>query len=56
MIVMQNLNNRWRKIYYGLGAIKNVVLRAISNIIKERQRNGNFQSLINFIERVDIKM
>ena len=43
------------KIYYGLGAIKNVGFEAISNIIAEREKNGKFKSLINFIERVDAK-
>ena len=43
------------KIYYGLGAIKNVGFEAISNIIIEREKNGKFRSLINFIERVDPK-
>ena len=32
------------KIYYGLGAIKNVGFDAISNIINERQKNGKFKS------------
>jgi DNA polymerase-3 subunit alpha len=43
------------KIYYGLGAIKSVGFEAISNIIAEREKNGKFKSLINFIERVDSK-
>ena len=43
------------KIYYGLGAIKNVGFEAISNIVKEREKNGKFKSLIDFINRVDIK-
>ncbi len=43
------------KIYYGLGAIKNVGLEAISNIIEEREKNGKFKSFINFINRVDTK-
>ena len=43
------------KIYYGLGAIKNVGFEAISNIIKERERNGKFKSFDNFISRVDSK-
>ena len=35
------LQNRKNKIFYGLGAIKNVGYEAISNIIKvERQNNG----------------
>ena len=32
------------KIYYGLGAIKNVGYEAISNIINEREQNGKFKS------------
>ncbi len=43
------------KIYYGLGAIKNVGFEAISNIIKEREKNGKFKSLVDFINRVDAK-
>ena len=43
------------KIYYGLGAIKSVGFQAISNIILERETNGKFKSILNFIERVDDK-
>ena len=43
------------KIYYGLGAIKNVGFEAISNIVNEREKNGKFKSLIDFINRVDAK-
>ena len=43
------------KIFYGLGAIKNVGYEAISNIIKERQTNGMFNSLSDFISRVNPK-
>ena len=43
------------KIYYGLGAIKSVGFEAISNIIIERERNGKFKSLTDFIGRVDAK-
>jgi len=43
------------KIYYGLGAIKNVGFEAISNIAKEREKNGRFKSLNDFIRRVDPK-
>jgi len=42
-------------IYYGLGAIKNVGFEAISNIIKEREKNGHFKSLVDFINRVNTK-
>ena len=44
-----------KKIYYGLGAIKNVGFEAISNIIKEREKNGKFKSIEDFIHRIDSK-
>ena len=43
------------KLFYGLGAIKNVGYEAISNIINEREKNGKFKSLVDFINRVKIK-
>ena len=43
------------KIYYGLGAIKNVGFEAISNVIEEREKNGEFKSLMDFIKRVNPK-
>ena len=43
------------KIFYGLGAIKNVGFEAVSNIITEREKNGKFKSLSDFIERVNSK-
>ena len=43
------------KIYYGLGAIKNVGFEAISNIIRERENNGKFKSFENFMNRVNTK-
>ena len=43
------------KIYYGLGAIKNVGFEAVSNIIKEREKNGLFKSFNDFINRVNDK-
>ncbi len=43
------------KIFYGLGAVKNVGFQAVSNIIKERETKGKFKSLSDFISRVDIK-
>ena len=43
------------KLYYGLGAIKNVGFEAISNIINEREKNGKFKSFIDFINRVSAK-
>ncbi len=41
--------------YYALGAIKNVGFEAINNVIKERLQNGEFKSLIDFINRVNPK-
>ena len=43
------------KIYYGLGAIKNVGFEAVSNIVKEREINGKFNSLEDFMNRVSSK-
>ena len=43
------------RIFYGLGAIKNVGFEAISNIIREREKNGKFKSFEDFIDRVDSK-
>ena len=43
------------KIFYGLGAIKNVGYEAISNIVNEREKNGKFESFSNFINRVNSK-
>ena len=43
------------KIYYALGAIKNVGFEAISNIVNEREKNGKFKSLVDFINRVSAK-
>ena len=43
------------KIFYGLGAIKNVGFEAVSNIIEERKKNGEFKTFIDFINRVDAK-
>ncbi len=43
------------KIFYGLGAIKNVGFEAISNIITEREKNGEFKSFLNFINRINSK-
>ncbi|ACL69075.1 DNA polymerase III subunit alpha [Halothermothrix orenii] len=40
-------------ISFGLKAIKNVGIKAIEAIIEERNRNGNYSSLEDFIERVD---
>jgi DNA polymerase-3 subunit alpha len=43
------------KLFYGLGAIKSVGFEAISNIVKEREKNGKFITIIDFINRVNAK-
>ncbi len=44
-----------KNFYYALGAIKNVGFDAISNVINERKKKGNFKNLIDFISRVNPK-
>ena len=43
------------KFYYALGAIKNVGFEAVSNVIRERLKNGKFKNLSDFINRVNPK-
>jgi len=42
-------------LFYALGAIKNVGFEAISHLVKEREINGKFKSISDFINRVDPK-
>tara|TARA_B110000438_G_scaffold131314_2_gene127460 strand:+ start:14 stop:1903 length:1890 start_codon:yes stop_codon:yes gene_type:complete len=42
-------------LYYALGAIKNVGLEAVSGIVQEREKNGKFKSMSDFINRVNPK-
>jgi len=41
--------------YYALGAIKNVGYEAVANIVKEREANGVFKSINDFISRINPK-
>ncbi len=41
--------------YYALGAIKNVGYESISNIVSEREKNGKFKSISDFLNRVNPK-
>ena len=43
------------KLFYALGAIKNVGFDAISSLVKERKENGKFKSISDFINRVNPK-
>ena len=54
-VVRPNINecyaefkSKKNKIYYGLGAIKNVGFDAISNVVNERELNGKFKSIDDF--------
>ncbi|MEW6669292.1 MAG: DNA polymerase III subunit alpha [Thermodesulfobacteriota bacterium] len=40
-------------IRFGLGAVKNVGLKAVESIIEERNREGPFQDLVTFCRRID---
>ncbi len=44
-----------KNFFYALGALKNVGYEAISNIVKERENNGLFKSLNDFIKRINPK-
>ncbi len=44
-----------KNFYYALGSIKSVGFDAISNIVNERNKNGNFKSIRDFIQRVNPK-
>ncbi|MDB4846657.1 hypothetical protein OAH88_05740 [Candidatus Pelagibacter sp.] len=41
--------------YYALGGIKSVGYEAVSNIIKERIKNGKFKSINDFLNRINPK-
>ena len=62
VIKRPNINNCFKdfqsdnnKFLYALGAIKNVGLEAVSNIVDEREINGKFKSMNDFINRVNPK-
>ena len=48
-----NFYSDGKNFFYALGAIKNVGFEAISNIIKDREKNGKFKSLIDLLKRVN---
>ena len=50
-----DFNSNGKDFLYALGAIKNVGYEAISNVINERNKNGQFKNLTDFINRVDPK-
>ena len=44
-----------KTLFYALGAIKNVGFKAISEVVEEREKNGKFKSISDFINRVNPK-
>ena len=42
------------KIRFGLAAVKNVGLKAVESIIKEREEKGPFHDLVEFCERIEL--
>ena len=42
-------------LFYALGAIKNVGFEAVSQLVGEREKNGKFKSISDFINRVNPK-
>ena len=48
---MQILDQMIKTFYYALGGIKSVGYEAVSNIVKERIKNGEFKSIYDFINR-----
>ena len=50
-----DFKTKGEKFYYALGGIKAVGYEAISNIVDERLKNGNFKSISDFLNRVNPK-
>jgi len=44
--------DKQKQIRFGLSAIKNVGIKAVEEIIKERETNGKFKSFYDFLERI----
>ncbi|PKQ66037.1 DNA polymerase III subunit alpha [Raineya orbicola] len=47
--------NKKGQIRFGLAAIKGAGEVAVANIIEERQKNGDFKSIFDFVERVNLQ-
>ncbi|MDR0973109.1 MAG: DNA polymerase III subunit alpha [Prevotellaceae bacterium] len=48
--------NHEGNIRFGLGAIKGIGEQAVSSIIKERETNGAFRSIFDFVERINLSV
>ena len=62
-VVLPSINSSYadfivndNKIYYALSGIKAVGYVSVKEIVKEREKNGQFKSLENFISRIDSKL
>ena len=44
------------RIFFGLGAVKNVGHKAVGSVVEARERGGKFEDLFNFCERVDLRL
>ncbi len=44
------------RIFFGLGAVKNVGHKAVNSIVRAREDGGNFRDLFDFCERVDLRL
>ncbi len=49
-----NFAVRGKKIRFGLAAVKNVGINAINSIIDSRREKGHFESLYDFLDKVDL--
>ena len=43
------------KIFYALGALKNVGIESMKNIVEERNKDGSFQDIFDFAKRVELR-
>ena len=50
-----NFYSDGKNFYYALGAIKNVGYDAISSLVKEREKNGEFKNISDFVNRTNPK-
>jgi len=46
-------NNGLQSIRFGLGAIKGVGIKSMSNLVDEREKNGKFTDIIDFMNRLN---
>jgi DNA polymerase-3 subunit alpha len=50
---VEELGEGKKGIRYALGALKNVSIEAVKQIAKERDKNGKFESMVDFLSRVE---